>query len=493
MTETDINNYTIIDGLVKNHFNLGYKGYEDFHKLLWNKNNERIIDPIFKELLGKDLRYSIPISRDMYPAIDEGWELFKKKFNYLFANSDFNIQYKNYKENSIDYHKNKLKLFKAVKKYYKENERALSQFVYNHTNSYFDERKKEDIFDEAFTEVVNEIGTKKIPNKDMTIVLSLNYADWFLCSTSESWESCLNLESEYEDCFWSGLPGLIGDPNRMMFYITNGKKKEYNGIKVDSVTARTWGILTDDSDIIHPVLSYPIELLEGNILQRVFKDLRFLHEEDAGWISKYPLTIIRNTLNQSAFIYQDSSFFSESSDEYYLEGGSSGSSIIDSSGYISDGSPYYYTEGLSNLIHLNEDISNYNEDAHVCEVCNERLDEDDAYFAPNGEVLCSYCFSENYSYCESCNETYDNEDMRQIDGEYVCESCFDDIAVYCEDCSQAVLREDAVLNANDEPICPSCLEKYTECKECGDFVKTDDLNDEGVCSYCVKQGVASGQ
>ena len=491
MTEIDINNYEIIDKLVKYHFNLSSNGYKDFHNLLWNKNNERIIDPILKDLLGKDLRYSISLSEDMYPAIDEGWELFQESFRYMLQYSDIKIKYKNYKENSINYKKNKLKLFKAVKKYYKEDETALRQFVYNNTNSYFDKRNKEEIFDEAFEKIINEIGTKKIPNKDMTIVLSLNFADWFLCSTSENWGSCLNLESNYESAFWAGLPGLIGDPNRMMFYITNGQKKFYNGIETESITARTWGILTEKNNI-YPVLSYPVELLEKSTLSKVFKDFSFLDEEDKYWISKYPLKIIRNTFGQSSFIYQDNSIFLEEDGEYYLEGNNGGASMIEDSGYISEGSSYFYEDGLKNLISRSEDISNYNEESNYCEICNERISEDEMFSTDNGSLLCGECFSDNYTYCENCNTIVENEEIRGVDNELLCEDCFNDKATYCEDCGNPVKHDDAIINASEEPICSSCLIHYTECKTCEEFVKTNDLNDEGICSYCEEQGEASG-
>ena len=66
--------------------------------------------------------------------------------------------------------------------------------------------------------------------------------DWLLASTAEKFSSCFNLDNPngggYSFCL--GIPFLSGDKNRMMLYITDGTKKEFMGLKVDSVQTRTW-------------------------------------------------------------------------------------------------------------------------------------------------------------------------------------------------------------------------------------------------------------
>ena len=88
------------------------------------------------------------------------------------------------------------------------------------------------------------ISEKRFPiGKELQIVLSLNFADWFLCSTAESWTSCLDLKSSHQSAFWASLPGLIIDKNRALVYITDGTKKEFCGITTDKFITRSWILL----------------------------------------------------------------------------------------------------------------------------------------------------------------------------------------------------------------------------------------------------------
>ena len=109
----------------------------------------------------------------------------------------------------------------------------------------------QEFIDFLLTQASNIIGKYKSPsNRKMELVISLNPIDWLLCSTSEKWSSCLSLDSNY--LFWVGLPGLIGDKNRALAYITNGEKKTFsftNGkgkkleMKVDKFISRSWLLL----------------------------------------------------------------------------------------------------------------------------------------------------------------------------------------------------------------------------------------------------------
>ena len=94
------------------------------------------------------------------------------------------------------------------------------------------------------TRIYEKIGESKAPTRKLHLVVSLNFADWFLCSTEEKWTSCLNLDSDYECCYWKGLPGLIEDKNRCMVYLTDGTRKNFHGIETYHIIARTWCLLT---------------------------------------------------------------------------------------------------------------------------------------------------------------------------------------------------------------------------------------------------------
>ena len=95
-------------------------------------------------------------------------------------------------------------------------------------------------------EILYEINCKKLPfdmkgeKKKFEVVISANFADWFLASTGENWHSCISLESTFSQSYWFGNPGMITDRNRAIIYITDGVEKEYHGIVVDRILARSF-------------------------------------------------------------------------------------------------------------------------------------------------------------------------------------------------------------------------------------------------------------
>ena len=138
-------------------------------------------------------------------------------------------------------------------------------------------------------ERLEKIGAVTFPKSGVQLVLSLNFADWFLASTAEKWTSCISLESDYEEAFWSGLPGLIGDKNRALLYITDGKQKDYYGIKVDRIIARSW-ILTvrqksDNKTFFSFVGSYPIHADLEELAKKYF-EMKFISKGEK-FISRY--------------------------------------------------------------------------------------------------------------------------------------------------------------------------------------------------------------
>lgn len=142
------------------------------------------------------------------------------------------------------------------------------------------------------------IGKYKTPNnKKLELVISLNPIDWLLCSSSEKWASCLNLHSDY--LFWGGLPGLIGDKNRALAYITDGKKKEFSfdnygkklTMEVDRFISRSWLLLArgkkSKTTFLDIVREYPSsiglkELLKKNVNIPILEDNRGSGEKVIG-------------------------------------------------------------------------------------------------------------------------------------------------------------------------------------------------------------------
>ena len=498
MTETDIINNNKISDIVEKHFNLTKESIEIFKNNLFNNNNERIIDPKLKEMLGDDLRISLDISEEIYSDIDYGWYLFKDNFNDMILNSGYEITYKTFRENKIIDGKGFQKLFKATKKFYKSDPDRMRIFVdkvsrWDHVADY------NVALDNKFKKITEEIGKYKIPNKKMKMVVSMNFADWFLGATSESWSSCLDLESENEGAFWSGLPGIITDPNRIMFYITDGSKKTYQGIEVDHVITRTWGILTDDNSIF-PVRSYPTGIMKTPILNNLFKNFKFREdvadkfewnpeEKHDDWFSKYPIELLYNNEGETSYIYQDHSTFCELGDSTArIKRNESGMhTIIDNK--VTTDSAYFYTAGLESLIERKEDLGGYISGLTGCESCGCVVTKDDEFVGMDGETLCLTCYEDKYTYCEKCGDLTDHAHYYRQ--EILCELCYANEVVMCYECEDILENdEDIYFTPSGETICEQHFyEKYGYCEDCSELFELTELNTtegETLCNFCLE-------
>jgi hypothetical protein len=184
----------------------------------------------------------------------------------------------------------------------KEDKENLFSFLKKNLFDYIDKETRR-----KFESIVQK---KPFANKKLQLVISLNYADWFMASTGDSWSSCISLYSTYDECYWTGLPTLIGDKSRAMVYITekDGEKKNFAGIKVDKFLARTWMQIfrtvppreTDgernyrnSKTFFATIRSYPIELGNMNKVLENFMTIPSIttalydYERDYKIVSKY--------------------------------------------------------------------------------------------------------------------------------------------------------------------------------------------------------------
>ena len=334
----DLKNKFMIYKLVKKHFGFEKKSLDLFkYRLFYNPH----VNKEYKKIIGdsKDLRVRVKIDSDTCETYDNGWELFKSYFRYFCTIK--NIEYQDFRSNK----KGNVKLFKLLIKFYIKNifyasrdlSVQLSNFLnytfsspredgllvlddesFNHENhliKYKDidipESYKESIRDQIRRDM-EEIGKKSIPKKcNLELVLSLNFADWFLCSTRESWGSCLSLESKGEGLYWSGLPGLIGDKNRAIIYLTNGDKKCYNGIEVDKIIARSWVLTTRNKineEKFSLVRNYPVSVNFCSLAKKYF-NIDLIKEMSEEFQSQYSVELLFHRVSESlsylSWIYND--------------------------------------------------------------------------------------------------------------------------------------------------------------------------------------------
>lgn len=262
--------------------NLTYSNFRK-NKVIINKNEKKILKDIidfyakeFEKWFDGTEEYDIKIFMDS--NIDNVFQLFYHHdiFSKEFVKKEID---KYYKENNISAHveffnnsntrRKDLWLELAIKR------RELLTEDYNFNNHYFcavtnkshrissyvtlenildSKEKKQQFLKEAKEYMISFISKrlrdtfdtvvrqKIFTNKKLELVFTLNYADWFLCSTGDSWSSCISLYSTYDECFWVGIPNLIGDKTRAMVYITekNGSKKDFYGIRTDKFMIRSW-------------------------------------------------------------------------------------------------------------------------------------------------------------------------------------------------------------------------------------------------------------
>lgn len=284
-----------LNKLIKNHFNLMDESQKLFEQRL---KFERPIAKEWKEIIGDapDLRARFDVGSEYLKSVDEGWEIFQNEFpSYIDSRK---ISYENFRENSVVVNKNKVKIGKDLINFYKDY--AKKTYLEN-ISAFFLKNIEEQI-----RLSLEEIGKKKLPkDNNFKLVVSLNFADWFMCSTSENWTSCLDVESRYEESFWIGLPGLIGDKNRALIYLTDGKKKRYEGIEVDRFLNRSWALLQrgekkESKGKVFIVKSYPNSfpidrMLEG-ALERNNIDIQ-LSSEDFHKGRYYVELLYHKTLN----------------------------------------------------------------------------------------------------------------------------------------------------------------------------------------------------
>ena len=238
-----------------------------------------------------------------------------------------------------------------------------------------------DVLRNIITKIYEKIGESKAPTRKLYLVISLNFTDWLLCSTSEEWGSCLNLESNYDCAYWKGLPGLIEDKNRCMIYLTDGTKKNYHGIETYHIIARTWALLIkttkDDKARLNLVRSYPnsfnfLDIMKNlNVIDLISRKEIDEILENKGEV-KYPYTFdgLYMDIGEKErwwvlTIYGDNYGlkYDYEKKKFYWDYYSSGCVewFIEQNGEITDDDRVYisYEDGLENLLENGDELKNY--------------------------------------------------------------------------------------------------------------------------------------
>ena len=465
-----MNNKEIIFELVKKHFAFSEEGLKKFQNYLFNP----FIDETYKKIIKDDLRARFPVDGFDCSRFDEGWQLFRNWFASFIVR--FNVKYENFFNNKITIDKNERKLVKFMEEYYLNrlpiNEACHEFGIYRYTSDNEDHYRKQ--IKKMFDDRMNQVGANKLSKGKLEIVFTLDFADWFLCSTGEKWTSCISLDSDYDGNYWSGLPGLVGDKNRAMIYLTDGAQKNYCDIKVDRFLARSWVLLSDKNEM-QIVRFYPNSLIKTSEINKITK-LTFNHEDEIirNFQSKYPIDLIKYENGNSAGVFQDS--FGLCGD-LYLRFGHHGYNHIAPNGEVTDSRIFNWRgAGLKGLISQGKSLAGCEDHGFECGNCGRALDEDHIYYGPNGDdAYCEHCYNENYFSCNDCGETYSKEhEFADKDGNCFCEECYHERYTECFCCSEEVSLKGAHSYHEDPKgniVCEKCFyEKYATCSSCGKSV-----------------------
>lgn len=547
-SDTAISNFDKIYDLVEKYFCLDKESLEKFKQQLYTPTIARDLFAFVEG--GTDLRKTFQFDGNnklLLGKFDASWKNFKILFRDYISTNNLHIgffkypviTYQNFLDNKVDFKGNKIKLKKILTKYYVEVvEKKIADFQniieYYKTKGYsqsdvasevmwrysdfinsasmygfdcsvfmylpssyefisselkFNTESLKEKIEKGVVKCLEFVGeTKSKLMNEMKVVLSFNFADWFLASTKESWTSCISLESTYEACFWAGLPGLITDQSRALLYTNiDGKTKEYLGITVDKLDSRSWLIYTDKNSF-YPSRWYPSEKLDGESIRQI-TNLPLENGERGEYTSKYNVDLLYNYNSESLFIYQDQSKFEFDFQDKFVdydnnlilqsEGANTGRVIIkigewsghfnitkqmlalsfkDKKGFFGEGSYYDYSVTLTELIDSEQniiDFQNDNSNKTTCCECGESYYEDEMYHQ-HGEMYCSDCYREIFTECSHCGNYYHSDDMHSVElqnyysstigrvsfsSSIVCENCLDH-AYFCSEYDELYYSHD---------------------------------------------------
>ena len=445
----------------------------EFSKLFGDSKDQRI---------RWDIDFSESAFSSYYSEKDDAYKMFRRKFAHVISlldNAGYKISYSEFMNNKIVYKKNETKLKKVFEVIYDENKKHFAADAGVREN----EVTKESIA-AYIVKAFESIGTVKKPSKKLQLVLSLNICDWMLASTGGEISSCLNMEGGNK--FWSGLPYMAGDPNRAMLYITDGQKKNYEGITVDNAMTRTWVILTKD-DKKSIIRWYPNEIINTDAINGIIgkNDFQF----DMKTNGKNEIEPLRLASGLTTTIYMDRGCW---------EANASKTKFVHT--LAAKGCYQLFSEDLNQIKEFNFvrpfgggdlswRISNFKSmgiaiDDTVpvsrCKSCGMKR-----MSSKSMSSVCVPCFNKNYFSCACCSNTrelskthYDGfiiKSNTKIKAK-VCSECKPKMKI-CECCETPILGDSSAHKTSDGKfVCNICLEDktngYKRCNSCGKVSKT---------------------
>jgi hypothetical protein len=341
---------------------------------------------------------------------------------------------------------------KSVISFGKMSKDGTLKLMYTEEEKKSEEERKKALIEFETLKTLEEIGSVSLPKeKKIKLVLSINFCDWLLCSTGEKWTSCLNFESHFRAAHYQGLFGLLGDPNRIMIYFTDGTKKEYEGIESERMLTRSWCLL-DKNDNINIVKFYPLNFITAETI-KLITGLNVINL-GPGFITKNPIHLLEfkykyeENYNFSSYIYQDKTIFMYKDKEtiHLVYNGEKGYYTLirnTKSGkiYIEKTFSFNYEGGTRLLKEEGVTLTNYSipiKFRHlICDSCgtkiepypmiNEFIYNGEKYHTFRGAPICRRCATILFVKCSICNKIEPKTETSFIhfNGSFFCRPCHD--------------------------------------------------------------------
>lgn len=465
MTEVDKkNNEIILDVLSR--FSLADESYKHIQSIFASPD----IDPVYGKHLGPDLRKRWPLDYKFLQSAgiisNEGYDHFNSLFVYYQTEATRlgfpKITEEDFNENKILWKKNTVKLKKILVEFFSTHRDIFYlQWDRNRSGIGLPQKSKQAINEDAslveqYVIKANEfVGRFKISEKETTteLVMSNNPADWLMCSTKEQWTSCLGLESSHG--YWAGIPFILDDKNRTMFYISSNKRrKSYLGIEVDGMNNRSWGLL-DSQDVIRTIRWFPDSFLNLEAMKRVTGlDLKNTNDYDR---SKYTIM-----------------------SKIHFADGVAQTPYLDCIGVrINDkGEVRYEAKASGGVRSFKPSNPKEQVGAHLNGLGFEA-------FVKSNRPWFKFLYSK---ICFSCNTDINKSNPFNYGGRYYCDDCVNRLFYSCSVCNNLLLKEGetaAKKTPTSSTVCPACFNRYyTECKCCGAVGKKNEYKN-GFCSTCI--------
>ena len=387
---------------------------EDSKKRFTEHYDNPFVDNIFKDYLDNEYRFRVPLPRELYKQFDRGWATLNNIAPDFVRKYD--IVYNDFYENKKHHNKNTFRVIKLINQHFNEDmpldeyhdflkrmrcfEESKFIALRNYCRSRDIEISEKGSLNKAvslFIDRINELRFSRTSN--IEIVLSLNYVDWFLSTTSENWRTCLSLESPSFASYWASLPGAIVDKNLSLLYITNGEKKQYMNFTMDKVLSRTW-LLLDKNSVLNTVKFYPSELIKVKDLSTFFP--LPLKELKPNYISKYRVYPLHFSNGYTNYIYQDKTKpIDIHNDSFKLKGGGKGLQTIYKD-KVFEGPIFSFTHGLTVLIQAKKNILSFFKEPVECISCGKLISSSREFRVSSDDgIYCTECPMKNH---------YDEED-----------------------------------------------------------------------------------